>query len=90
MFSDIRSVRVLEVIMSGSVDVIGNIRWNELNDGKPVGEPPYDHLPQAKPLFSFLKQYPTVNEIVYIVDAPKDIDGASRKYYLTINLLAIY
>ena len=83
MFSDIRSVRVQEVIMSGSVDVIGNIRWNELGDGKPAGNPPYDHLPQAKPLFSFLKQYPTVNEVVHIMDAPKDIDGASRKYYFS-------
>ena len=36
MFSKVKAVRVQEVIMSGSFNVIGNIKYADLNTGKPL------------------------------------------------------
>ena len=100
MFTNIKAVRVQEVIMqsvdpaqSGSANVIGNIRYNNLNEGKPSPniEHPYTHLPFARPLFNNISQYPVVNEVVYILIGPKDdhnITGGLGGYYfppLNIN-----
>ena len=85
MFSNIKAVRVQEIIMSGSSHIIGNIRYNDLLDEKPISEPPYIHLPMARPLFNNISQFPVVNEIVYILGGPSDEYndiGKSTGYYL--------
>tara|TARA_R110001583_G_scaffold68_3_gene807 strand:- start:3573 stop:4259 length:687 start_codon:yes stop_codon:yes gene_type:complete len=85
MFTKIKAVRVQEVIMSGSANIIGGIRFDDLNKGKPISSPPHTHLPYAKPLFNNISQYPTVNEIVYILGGPKDTYnymGDPINYYL--------
>ena len=82
MFSNVKVVRVQEVIMSGSSHVIGNIRYNNLDDDKPDST---QQLVQARPLFNNISQYPTVNEIVYVLGGPRDdhnTSGASIGYYL--------
>jgi len=82
MFTKIKAVRVQEVIMEGNPNVIGNIRYNNINEGKPLST---GQLPGAKPFFNNISQYPTVNEIVYILGGP-DINhnttGGFRSYYL--------
>ena len=82
MYNNFTAVRVQEVIMSGSIDIIGNIRFNELNEGRPAGDPPFISLPQASPMWSWMKQSPTVNEIVYVITEIKDINGRIRNYFL--------
>lgn len=95
MFTNIKAVRVQKVIMqsvdpaqSGSANVIGNIRYNNLNEGKPLTT---SQLPFARPLFNNISQYPVVNEIVYILGGPDDTHnttGAFGGYYfppLNIN-----
>jgi len=89
MFTNIKAVRVQKVIMqsvdpaqSGSANVIGNIRYNNLNDEKPrtTGQ-----LPFARPLFNNISQFPVVNEIVYILGGPRDdynTSGGFGGYYL--------
>jgi hypothetical protein len=82
MFSNIKAVRVQEVIMSGSSHVIGNIRYTYLNEDKPNTT---QQLNQARPLFNNISQYPTVNEIVHILGGPSDNyndTGRSMGYYL--------
>jgi len=82
MFSKIKAVRVQEVIMSGSFNVIGNIKYTDLHIGKPLNT---KNLNVAKPLFQNISQYPTVNEIVYILGGPKDDYNTSQApipYYL--------
>ena len=68
MITKIKAVRVQEVIMSGSPNVIGNIRFNEINESTPIST---KQLQQARPLFNNISHYPTVNEIVYILGGPK-------------------
>ena len=85
MFSNIKAVRVQEIIMSGSSHIIGNIRYNDLLDEKPISEPPYIHLPMARPLFNNISQFPVVNEIVYILGGPRDdynTSGGFGSFYL--------
>jgi hypothetical protein len=36
MFSNIKAVRVQEIIMSGSARVIGNIKFSEIDDRKTI------------------------------------------------------
>lgn len=82
MFSKIKSVRVQEIIMSGSTDNIGTIKYNDINDTKPIST---RQLPSAKPLFYNISQYPTVNEIVLVLAAPSDTyntSGRIDQYYL--------
>ena len=90
MFTNIKAVRVQKVIMqsidpaqSGSVNIIGSIRFNELNDPKP-NEGSENSLFLAKPLFNNIFQPPAVNEIVHVIAGPKDsynIDGHPQHYY---------
>jgi len=89
MFTNVKAVRVQKVIMqsidpaqSGSANIVGNIRYNNLNAGKPrtTGQ-----LPFARPLFNNISQYPVVNEIVYILGGPGDdynTTGGFGGYYL--------
>lgn len=82
MFSNIKAVRVQEIIMSGSHDTIGTIKYNNLLDSKPEST---KGLPSARPLFYNFSQYPLVNEIVYILIAPKNsfnAQGTVKQYYL--------
>ena len=99
MFTKIKAVRVQEVIMqsadpaqSGSANVIGNIRYNDINEGKPSQEIelPYTHLPFARPLFNNISHYPVVNEIVYILVGPRDdhntTGGLGGYYFPPLNI----
>jgi len=82
MFSNIKAVRVQEIIMSGSTHVIGTIKYNDINDPVPITTA---QLPSARPLFYNFSQYPTVNELVYILAAPKsdyNTKGGIMEYYL--------
>jgi len=94
MFTNIKAVRVLEVIMqsvdqaqSGSANVIGNIRYNDLNAPKPRST---KQLPFARPLFNNISQYPVVNEIVYILGGPRDdhptTGGLGGYYFPPLNI----
>ena len=82
MFTNIKAVRVQEVIMSGSYDVIGTIKYNNLLDPKPNSSAGLD---SARPLFYNFSQYPTVNEIVYVLAGPRKTfnkNGGYINYYL--------
>ena len=82
MFTNIQAVRVQEVIMSGSPNVVGNIKYNNILDSKPMST---KGLKIARPLFNNISQYPTVNEIVHILAGPKDDNnttGSIIAYYL--------
>ena len=82
MFTKVKAVKVQEVIMSGSSDRIGMIKYNNINDGKPMDT---TRLSIAKPLFYNFSQYPTINEVVYILAGPKSNftkKGDIQHYYL--------
>ena len=82
MLSNLKSVRVRHTYLTGSADIIGTIRYNGVDDGKPLN---INNLPTAKPLLSGLSYYPTINEIVHIVAGPKDNhaeDQGTDHYYL--------
>ena len=84
MFTKIKAVRVQEVIMSGSASIIGNIKYNNIDEGKPINT---NNLPTARPLFKNITQIPAVNEIIYILGAPKDDYNSTSTFYtyLCIN-----
>ena len=68
--------------MSGSANVIGNIRFNGIHEPNPLTT---RQLPQAKPLFNNISHYPTVNEIVYVLGGPRadyNMMGGVGNYYL--------
>ena len=48
MFSNIKAVRVQEIITSGSYDAVGTIKYNDLLASKPEST---KGLPSARPLF---------------------------------------
>ena len=87
MFSNIKAVRVQEVIMSGSARVIGNIKFSEIDARKPLTT---KQLPSARPLFNNFSQYPTVNEIVYVLGGPNlnynDKGNFSNYYFPPLNI----
>jgi hypothetical protein len=87
MFSNIKAVRVQEVIMSGSARVIGNIKFSEIDNEKPLTT---KQLPSARPLFNNFSQYPTVNEIVYVLGGPNlnynDKGNFSNYYFPPLNI----
>lgn len=89
METRIIAVRVQKIIMSGSSHMIGGIRYNEINDPNPNPED-VDSLRFAKPLFYNISQYPTVNEIVYVLAGPRDdynsVGGISSYYLPPINI----
>ena len=82
MFSSIKSLRVVAIIISGSAKQIGNIRYAPLIGPKPMDP---TQLPTARPLWNNFSHYPVVNEIVQILEAPKwnwNTMGAAKEYYL--------
>jgi len=82
MLSTIRAVRVEKIIMSGSGHRIGDIKYSDIIGPKPINT---SQLPSARPLFYNFSQYPTVNEIVFILTAPKtnfNSTGHTIDYYL--------
>jgi hypothetical protein len=87
MFSNIKAVRVQEIIMSGSARVIGNIKFSEIDARKPLTT---KQLPSARPLFNNFSQYPTVNEIVYVLGGPNlnynDKGNFSNYYFPPLNI----
>ena len=81
MFTKIKSVKVQEVTLVGPAHLIGMIRYTNLNDTKPQNT---GNLPRARPLFKHFSNHPTINEIVHIIEGPKDNnheDGHSEPYY---------
>ena len=89
------SVRVLDIILNlnhpkfeelGGYDSIGTIFYTKLDDNTPYENPSIANI--AKPLFTHLKYYPLINEIVLILSTDdKNIyngDGSDNKssYYL--------
>ncbi len=90
MFSNIKAYRVQEVITTGSANIIGNIKYSDLND--PAGKPIVSTkgCDTAKPLFYNFSQYPAVNEIVYIIAGPRgdynNNGGVQHYYFPPINI----
>ena len=81
MFTKLKAVKVQEIIMSGSAQTVGTIRYKDLAEGIPLDN---SRLGTARPLFYNISQYPTINEVVYIVAGPKNTfngDGGIRHYY---------
>ena len=81
-YTNIKAVRVHEVIMSGSSAVVGTIKYKDLPAGRSLDT---KRLPSARPLFKNISQYPTINEIVLILAGPRDsynVDGSPTTYYL--------
>ena len=80
MQSNLKVVRVEQVFIKenhdrweelGRWDSIGMISYSDLNQPTPI-QSQIKHLPIAKPLWSNITQIPTVNELIYIVDAPSN------------------
>ena len=78
MITNLKVVRVEQVFVEkhhdrwnelGQWDSIGMISYTELNQTTPL-QSQIKHLPVAKPLFYNFTQIPTVNELIYIVNAP--------------------
>ena len=88
MITKIKAVRVQEIIMEGSANILGNIRYNNIDERCPIdknGDKNPKSLPLARPLFNNFSHYPVVNEIVMIMGGPKDTYnelGAIGTYYL--------
>jgi len=90
--SKLRAVRVLDIILDinhplaqeyGNYDAVGTIFYNDLDNNNPNLLP--KDAPTASPLFSYLKYYPLINEIVLILTTnDKNIyDGKQTStYYL--------
>ena len=88
------AVRILDIILNinhpkfedyGGYDSIGTIYYTKLNNNIPNEQIWASTANIAKPLFSHLKYYPLINEIVLIVDTyDKNIYNSSNKssYYL--------
>tara|TARA_R110002167_G_scaffold313013_1_gene518723 strand:+ start:39 stop:1685 length:1647 start_codon:yes stop_codon:yes gene_type:complete len=85
------SVRVIDIILNenhnkfnefGNYDSIGTIFYTKIEDDTPLESEKY--ASSAKPLFSFIKSYPLINEIVLIVSAN------DKKIYNTPNSITNY
>ena len=91
MYSILKIVRVHEVIMTGSADQIGTIKYRDLYDQKNQNT---GNLTNAKPLFSNITYIPSVNELVHVIAGnsntsmnPFNNDDKTSHYYLPpINL----
>ncbi len=92
------AVRVLDVILDlahpyaeqyGGYDSIGTISFTYLNDNTPL-ETPWVNKNSAVPLFSFIKKYPLINEIILIVSThDKNIYGNNSRtdyYFPDLNI----
>jgi hypothetical protein len=92
------SVRVVDIILDedhpfylkagGTNDGIGTIFFAEISSKKGLDRP--ETLPTAKPLFSYQKYFPLINEIVLLTEVTIDKDNKSKeklKLYLpNINI----
>ena len=91
------SVRVIDIILNtdhpkasslGGVDAIGVIFYGDILTGKGTDKP--ETLPTAKPLFSYQKYFPLLNEIVLVTEITINKDDKSKekiKFYLpNINI----
>lgn len=91
------SVRVIDIILNtdhpkaaslGGVDAIGTIFYGDIISKKGTDNP--ETLPTAKPLFSYQKYLPLINEIVLLTEVTIDKDNKSKeklKLYLpNINI----
>ena len=91
------SVRVIDIILDtdhprasslGGVDGIGTIFYGDILSKKGIDNP--ETLPTAKPLFSYQKYLPLINEIVLLTEVTIDKDNKSKeklKLYLpNINI----
>ena len=91
------SVRVIDIILDtdhprasslGGVDAIGTIFYGDILSKKGIDNP--ETLPTAKPLFSYQKYLPLINEIVLLTEVTIDKDNKSKeklKLYLpNINI----
>jgi hypothetical protein len=88
----LEAVRILDIILNidhpkfeelGGYDSLGTIFYTKLDDNTPNQNPSTANI--AKPLFTHLKYYPLINEIVLILDASsKNIYKGDKKitYYL--------
>jgi len=85
------SVRVIDIILDenhpkfnefGDYDSIGTIFYTKIEDDTPLESEKF--ASSAKPLFSFIKSYPLINEIVLIVSAN------DKKIYNTPNSITNY
>ena len=94
METNLRSIRVKDIILNknhlryeslGKEDSIGTILFTDVNDNSPLPELDLNTLPFAKPLFSFLKQYPIRDEIVLIISS-----NANDEYYGKKNIPIFY
>ena len=92
------AVRVLDVILDlshpyaasyGGYDAIGTINFSNLDDNTPL-ETPWTNGNSAVPLFSFVKKYPLINEIILIVSTyDKNIYGNNSRtdyYFPDLNI----
>ena len=96
MKSLIKSVRVKDIIMDsshgffsnfGEWESIGTITYEELGLFQSTRRPPLwlKGVNVAKPMFSFTKSYPLLDEVVLIIEAADDSiyrTGGSTTYYL--------
>ena len=91
------SVRVVDIILDtnhpkadvfGGVDSMGTIFYGDISTDKGINNP--ELLPTAKPLFSFQKYFPLINEIVLLLNVDINLDDGTDKkikYYLpNINI----
>ena len=91
------SVRVIDIILNtdhpratslGGVDAIGTIFYGDISSNKGVSNS--ETLPTAKPLFSYQKYLPLINEIVLLTEIIINKDNKSKekiKLYLpSINI----
>ncbi len=92
------AARVIDIILDvnhpraeefGGYDGIGTIFWSYVNEPNQAEDSKF--LNSARPFFSFIKQYPLLNEIVLLIDAPnknytfaelETTRNATLKYYL--------
>ena len=92
------AVRVLDVILDlshpyaehyGGYDSIGTISYSRLDDNTPL-ETPWINKNSAVPLFSFVKKYPLINEIIIIVSTyDKNMYGNNSRtdyYFPDLNI----
>ena len=92
MNTNLRVVRVEQVFLKenhnrwielGKWDSIGMISYSELNQPTP-SEPQIKNLDVAKPLWYNFSQIPTINELIYIVEAPSSTylsNNSTDAYY---------
>ena len=98
MTSGFKSVRVKDIILNkdheqfsnrGGYDAIGTITYSSLDETSSHTEF-WGSQTIAKPLFSFLKSYPLINEVVLIINAVDDsiykLGGSSTYYLPNLNI----